>query len=184
MKKNLLVALIAVVTLLGATISVLRYENHNLAAQLRVRNAELAEAKSNLLDARYKLGYIEQRKSAVQVTAYALTPDFGDNPIFSNGGEAKKAFAVPTPHLPANRTLNVALSPVVEHRLKAKLNDTIVLVSKRGHKVLARFVDRTAQSETRPVVDVLFSDAHQARIWGRQNYYAVNISSSDSPFIR
>jgi hypothetical protein len=47
---------------------------------------------------------------------------------------------------------------------------------------VARFVDRTAQSETRPVVDILFADAHQARIWGRQKLYAVNISRLDSPF--
>jgi hypothetical protein len=67
--------------------------------------------------------------------------------------------------------------------LKANLNDTLVLTTRRGgNKYLARFVDRTAQNETRPVVDVLFADAHQARIWGRQTFYAVNISRPDSPF--
>ncbi len=76
----------------------------------------------------------------------------------------------------------MALSPVAEHALHAKLNDTIVLMSRnRDRKQLARFVDRTAQTETRPVVDILFADAHEARIWGRRSYYAVNISQPDSP---
>jgi len=59
------------------------------------------------------------------------------------------------------------LSPAAERRLHAILNDTIVLMTrKRGQQHLARFVDRTAQDETRAVVDILFADAHQVRIWG------------------
>ena len=46
----------------------------------------------------------------------------------------------------------------------------------RGQRHLGRFVDRTAQGETRAVVDILFADAHQARIWGRQSFDAVDIS--------
>jgi hypothetical protein len=52
----------------------------------------------------------------------------------------------------------------------------------RARRHLARFVDRTAQTETRPVVDILFADAHEARMWGRRPFYAVNISRPDSPF--
>jgi hypothetical protein len=79
--------------------------------------------------------------------------------------------------------LNIALSPTAEKKLHAHLNDTILLMSRnRANKHLARFVDRTAQNETRPVVDVLFADAHQARIWGRRSFYAVDISRPDSPF--
>ena len=103
--------------------------------------------------------------------------------MFSNNSPARKAYAVPKHSLPAGKVLNVALSPTAERKLNANLNDTIVLMS-RNHRSqhLARFVDRTAQTETRPVVDILFADAHQARIWGRQSFYAVNISRANSPF--
>jgi hypothetical protein len=117
------------------------------------------------------------------VTAYALTDDFGPDPLFSNNAPAKSAYAVPKHTLPAEKVLNVALSPTAERKLHANLNDTIVLISRnRARKHLARFVDRTAQSETRPVVDILFADAHDARIWWRRSFYAVNISEPDSPF--
>jgi hypothetical protein len=103
--------------------------------------------------------------------------------VFSNNTPAREAYAVPKHTLPAGKVLNVALSPPAERRLRANLNDTLVLTTRRSHhQYLARFVDRTAQTETRPVVDVLFADAHQARIWGRQSFYAVNISRSGSPF--
>lgn len=83
----------------------------------------------------------------------------------------------------AENVLNVALSPMAERQLHANLNDTIVLMSRnRARKHLARFVDRTAQTETRSVVDILFADAYQARIWGRRSFYAVNLSRPDSPF--
>ena len=90
---------------------------------------------------------------------------------------------MPKHTLPIEKVLNVALSPSAERTLHANLNDTIVLISQnRARKHLARFVDRTAQTETRPVVDILFADAHEARIWGRRSFYAVNISRPDSPF--
>lgn len=38
------------------------------------------------------------------------------------------------------------------------------------------------QTEIRSVVDILFADARQARIWGRRSFCAVNISRPDSPF--
>jgi len=67
---------------------------------------------------------------------------------------------------------------------RGSINDYIVLIQKRNHRqTIARFVDVTAATETRPVVDVYFADAHQAFLWGRQGgFYAVNLSSSDSPF--
>lgn len=117
------------------------------------------------------------------MTAYALTDHFGHDPVFSNNGHARSAYAVPRHTLPSGKLLNVALSPIAERQLHANLNDTIVLISRnRARKHLARFVDRTAQTETRPVVDILFADAHEARIWGRQSFYAVDISRPDSPF--
>jgi len=154
-----------------------------LTAQLQRTKGELEQTRVQLADANRKLVFLEATKARVQVTAYALTPDFGPDPVFSNNSPARTAYAVPKHTLPAEKMLNVALSPLAERKLHANLNDTIVLTTRRGSKrYVARFVDRTAQSETRPVVDVLFADAHQARIWGRQTFYAVNISRSDSPF--
>ena len=78
---------------------------------------------------------------------------------------------MPKHTLPPEKVLNVALSPIAERTLHANLNDTIVLMSRnRARTHLARFVDRTAQTETRSVVDVLFADAREARIWGRQDH--------------
>src|SRR6266699_6706520 len=154
-----------------------------LREQLQQTQAELAGTTAQLADARQKLGFLEASKARVQVTAYALTDDFGPDPVFSNNTPARQAYAVPKHALPTGKVLNVALSPMAERKLHASLNDTIVLMSRnRRSEHLARFVDRTAQTETRPVVDILFADAHQARIWGRQSFYAVNISQQDSPF--
>jgi len=155
-----------------------------LSDQLAQTKSELADATVRLSEASKKLGCLESSKARVQVTAYALTDDFGPDPLFSNNAPARSAYAVPKHTLPATeKVLNVALSPMAERQLHANLNDTIVLMSRnRIRKHLARFVDRTAQSETRPVVDILFADAHEARIWGRRSFYAVNISRPDSPF--
>jgi hypothetical protein len=154
-----------------------------LKTELQLARGELATTKLQLADANTKLGFLQATKARVQVTAYALTEDFGPNPLFSNNTPARTAYAVPKHSLPSGKILNVALSPSAERKLHATLNDTLILTTRREReKYLARFVDRTAQSETRPVVDVLFADAHQARIWGRRPFYAVNISRSDSPF--
>jgi len=175
---------------LAGSITLRSFESHRnvqrvqeLTAQLQRTKGELEQTRVQLADANRKLVFLEATKARVQVTAYALTPDFGPDPVFSNNSPARTAYAVPKHTLPAEKMLNVALSPLAERKLHANLNDTIVLTTRRGSKrYVARFVDRTAQSETRPVVDVLFADAHQARIWGRQTFYAVNISRSDSPF--
>jgi hypothetical protein len=151
--------------------------------QLAQTKSELAEATVRLSEANKRLGFLELTKARVQVTAYALTDDFGPDPVFSNNAPARTAYAVPKHTLPVEKVLNVALSPMAERKLHANLNDTIVLMSRnRARKHLARFVDRTAQTETRSVVDILFADAHEARIWGRRSFYAVNISRPDSPF--
>lgn len=155
-----------------------------LERDLEQAHQQLADQKARLQQANEKLGFLDTAKTRVQVTAYALTEDFGPNPVFANQMPARTAYAVPRHTLPAEAVLNVALSPAAEKRLHARLNDTIVLMSRHPSRPhLARFVDRTAQSETRSVIDILFADAHQARIWGRQSFYAVNISRPDSPFI-
>jgi len=175
---------------LGAGTRLHHYENDQKAAALRQLSDQLEQTKSQLVDANVrlseatkKLGFLESSKVPVQVTAYALTNDFGPNPVFSNHVRTRKAYAVPKHTLPAGKILNVALSPLAERKLRAKLNDTIVLVSSnRAHNYLALFVDRTAQTESRSVVDILFSNGHEARTWGRRSFYAVNISRPDSPF--
>ncbi len=192
--RNLTMALL-VTFVLGTGVGLRRYENARNAAvvrQLRQLNDQLQQTKSELLDAtvrlsaaNQKLAFLDSSKARVQVTAYALTGDFGPDPVFSNSASARSAYAVPKHTLPTGKVLNVALSPMAERKLHANLNDTIVLMSRnRARKHLARFVDRTAQTETRPVVDILFADAHQARIWGRRSFYAVNISRPDSPFLQ
>jgi hypothetical protein len=190
--RNLTMALL-VTFVLATSVGLHRYENARNAAvvrQLRQLNDQLQQTKSDLVDAtarlsaaNQKLAFLDFSKARVQVTAYALTGDFGPDPVFSNSAPARSAYAVPKHTLPTEKVLNVALSPMAERKLHANLNDTIVLMSRnRARKHLARFVDRTAQTETRPVVDILFADAHQARIWGRQSFYAVDISRPDSPF--
>ena len=188
-KRHFAMALLVTFVLAGS-ITLRSFESHRnvqrvqeLTAQLQRTQGELEQTRVQLADANRKLVFLETTKARVQVTAYALTPDFGPDPVFSNNSPARAAYAVPKHTLPTEKVLNVALSPTAERKLHATLNDTIVLTTRRGGKrYVARFVDRTAQNETRPVVDVLFADAHQARIWGRQTFYAVNISRSDSPF--
>jgi hypothetical protein len=188
--RNLTMALL-ITFVLGAGGALRRYENVRNAVVVRQLNEQLEQTKSALVDATVrlseankKLAFLESSKARVQVTAYALTDDFGRDPVFSNNAPARSAYAVPKHSLPAGKVLNVALSPTAERKLHANLNDTLVLISRnRKRKHLARFVDRTAQTETRPVVDILFADAHQARVWGRQSFYAVNISRPDSPFL-
>jgi hypothetical protein len=187
--RNLTMALL-VTFVLGASVGLHRYESVRNAAVVRQLSDQLEQTKSALVDATVrlaeankKLGFLESSKAHVQVTAYALTDDFGPDPVFSNNVPARSAYAVPRHTLPAGKVLNVALSPMAERKLHANLNDTIVLMSRnRARKHVARFVDRTAQTETRPVVDILFADSHEARIWGRRSFYAVNISRPDSPF--
>lgn len=188
-KRHFAIALLVTFVLAGA-VTLRSFERNRdsnrvaqLAAQLQRTQGELDQTRVQLADANRKLGFLEATKAHVQVTAYALTPEFGPAPVFSNNSPARTAYAVPKHSLPAGKVLNVALSPLAERKLHANLNDTLVLTTRRsGNRYLARFVDRTAQSETRPVVDVLFADAHQARIWGRRSFYAVNISRPDSPF--
>ncbi len=176
-----IVAMALLVTLGFGGVITIRVRELN--AQLAQKNIELGDAKLQLAEPKKKLEFLESAKTRVQVTAYALTDDFGPAPVFSNNTPARTAFAVPKHTLPAGKVLNVALSPTAEKRLHARLNDTLVLMTRRSQpQYMARFVDRTAQTETRPVVDVLFADAHQARIWGRQSFDVADISRPGSPF--
>jgi hypothetical protein len=181
MTKHVLAVALLMTSVFGGVVTL---RARHLGSQLDQTNTALNNARLQLDDANKKLAFLEAHKTRVQVTAYALTEDFGDNPVFSNNTPARVAFAVPKHTLPTEKVLNVALSPVAEKKLHARLNDTLVLTTRRSNRqYVARFVDRTAQSETRPVVDVLFADAHQARIWGRQSFYVADISRPGSPFL-
>jgi hypothetical protein len=190
MKIYTLAVVVLVSLLFGAAV----FENRSLTYNLNRKDSELTQARIELQDtktllkiARQKLGYLEQNKAVVQVTAYALSPAFGDNPVFANGRHARTAFAVPSVTLPDDKVINVALSPSAQVKLHAKMNDILVLMDKRGRRklVVARFVDTTAPEENRPVVDVYFSNTSKAKMWGRHfEYVAINISTSNSPFLK
>lgn len=180
MTKRILAVALLMTVVFGGVVTI---RARRLDKQLAERQIQLNDAQLQLAAANRKLAFLEANKTRVQVTAYALTEDFGENPLFSNNTPARTAYAVPKHTLPPGRVLNVALSPVAEKRLHARLNDTLVLSARHSDRqYMARFVDRTAQTETRPVVDVLFADAHQARIWGRRSFYVANISRPGSPF--
>lgn len=145
--------------------------------QLQQTQSQLQETRHRLEKAEKKLGFLNQHKTKVQVTAFTVQGKF------ANGVKTDESYAVPTHKLPEHNILNIALSPAARERLHARFNDYIVLMDKYQQKIrLARFVDLTSSDEFRPVVDVFFADPDEARIFGRQNFQAVNISEGDSPF--
>jgi hypothetical protein len=99
--RNLTMALL-ITFVLGAGVAFRSHENAMNVLVLRQLRDQLAQTKSELLDATVrlseankKLGFLESSKARVQVTAYALTDDFGPNPLFSNNAPARSAYAVP-----------------------------------------------------------------------------------------
>lgn len=161
-----------------------RRDKKRFMGALTQQTKELQQAKSQLQDTKHrlataekKLGFLNNHKAAVQVTA------FTGQGSFANGSETKHAYAVPTRKLPEDKVLSVALSPTARQRLHARFNDYIVLLDRYQQKVrLARFVDTTSADEDRPVVDVFFANPDEARLFGRQRFHAVNISEEGSPF--
>ncbi len=155
-------------------------ENHLLrtvAAEGNELKLQLQETKNLLIGAETKLGYLDQHKTAVQVTAFTGHGSFAD------GQQTAHSYAVPNHILPKNKVLNIALSPTARRKLHAQMNDYIVLLDKKQQEPrLARFVDTTSAKELRPVVDVFFATKREAITFGRQRYLAVNISAEDSPF--
>jgi len=167
-----------------------RYENvrnaavvHQLSDQLEQTKSELVDATLGLSEANKNPGFPESTKARVQVTGYALTDDFAPDPVFSNDAPARSAYAVPKHTLPAaEKVLNLALSPMGERQRHGNLNHTIALMPRnRARKHLARFVDGSAQTETRLGVDILFADAHEARIWEPRSFCAVKLSPARLP---
>ncbi len=145
--------------------------------ELQQTKLQLQETKHRLASAENKLGFLNQHKTAVQVTA------FTGHGKFASGLKTAQSYAVPHHILPDDKVLNIALSPTARRNLHAQMNDYIVLLDKSQEKArLARFVDTTSASELRPVVDVFFAEQAEARTFGRQHFLAVNISAQDSPF--
>jgi hypothetical protein len=153
---------------------------HTLAAQdneLEQTKLRLQETQHLLASAENKLGFLNQHKTDVQVTA------FTGQGSFASGLKTAQSYAVPHHILPEDKVLNIALSPTARQNLHARMNDYIVLLDKNHQKArLARFVDTTSANEVRPVVDVFFAKKEEALNFGRQHYLAVNISAQDSPF--
>ena len=169
---------------IGSAVLTYRHEKDSFLRTLAAQGNELEQTKLQLqatthllASAQNKLGFLNQYKTAVQVTAY-----IGQG-SFASGVKTAESYAVPHHTLPEDKVLNIALSPTARRNLHARMNDYIVLLDKKQQKArLARFVDTTSRKELRPVVDVYFAKQAEARIFGRQDYLAVNISTQDSPF--
>jgi hypothetical protein len=187
MKNPKLAVALLISIVFVATVETLHQQNHTLVRQLNQKDHELTltqtqlqQVQTRLAVAENKLGFLDKNQTPVQVTAFTSS---SPSSAFADGRSVAHAYAVPQHTLPEDKVVYVALSTTAQTRLHARMNDFIVLINKRSHrKTLAQFVDVTP-AEPRPVVDVLFADERQAWIWGRQtDYYAVNISSANSPF--
>ena len=191
MKKFKLVVALLIPIAFGATVFVLREQNHALVRNFTQKNnelnqelsltkTELKQVKTRLEVAENKLGFLNNHKAMVEVTAYTKS---SSTSRFADGRSVLRAYAVPEHVLPEDHVVYVALSPTAQARLHAHMHDYLVLAHKGSSKrTIARFVD-IMPAEKRPVVDVFFADSRQAFLWGRKrDYYAVNISSNDSPF--
>ena len=96
-KRHFAMALLVTFVLAGA-VTLRSFESHrhankvaDLTAQLQDTQGELEQMRVQLADANRKLGFLEATKAHVQVTAYALTPEFGPDPLFSNNSPARTA---------------------------------------------------------------------------------------------
>lgn len=171
------------IAVLANTVRYRHEKNHflrTLAAQgneLERTKLQLQKTEHLLANAENKLGFLNQHKTDVQVTA------FTGQGSFANGFKTAQSYAVPQHILPEDRVLNIALSPTARRNLHARMNDYIVLFDKDHQKArLARFVDTTSSNELRPVIDIFFAKQQEALTFGRQHFVAVNISSENSPF--
>jgi 3D (Asp-Asp-Asp) domain-containing protein len=188
MNKLKLILAILISVAFCTTVEVLHQQNHDLVRQvtqqqqeLNLTHTQLQQVQHRLAVAEGQLGYLAKNQTPVQVTAY--TKVSSPSTHFADGRSVDHVYAVQRHSLPDNAVVYIALSPTAQSRLHAHMHDYIVLIQKRTHrKVVARFVDYMP-SEARPVVDVFFADQRQAILWGRRaDYYAVNISSVNSPF--
>ncbi len=175
-----------VLLVIGSAVLTYRHEKNSFLRTLTAQGDELEQTKLQLqktkhllANAETKLGFLNQHKMAVQVTA------FTGQGSFASGLKTAQSYAVPQHTLPEDKVLNIALSSTARRNLHARMNDYIVLLDKYQQKTrLARFVDTTSANELRPVVDIFFAKQGEAVTFGRQRYLAVNISADDSPFHR
>ena len=187
MKKLQLGVAILIVLVFGATVRILHEQNHALNRQLNEKTTQLSSTQTELQQiqvrlaaAERQLGFLDKFKTKVQVTAYTRQPS---STVFADGGSVAHAYGVSKQQLPEDHIVSVALSPSAQSKLHARMHDYLVLIQKRSQRrTLARFVD-IVPNESRPVIDVFFANTHEAILWGRKtDYYAVNVSSADSPF--
>ncbi len=171
------------IAVLANTVRYRHEQNHflrTLAAQgseLERTKLQLQKTEHLLANAENKLGFLNQHKTEVQVTA------FTGQGSFASGLKTAQSYAVPQHVLPEDKVLNIALSPTARQNLHARMNDYIVLFDKGQQKArLARFVDTTSSNELRPVIDIFFAKQKEALTFGRQHFVAVNISLENSPF--
>ena len=87
----------------GASVVLGSHENadnavavRQLSDQLEQTKTMLADAMAQLSHANEKLGFLDAAKVRVQVTAYALTDDFGPDPLFANNAPARRAMRCPS----------------------------------------------------------------------------------------
>lgn len=100
---------------------------------------------------------VEKMRTTVQVTAYAPS----QRSTFANG--------VP---------VAAAISPVLEQS-GYRMGRLLFLRDKRDGKIIpVRIVDRTSQEETRPVVDLLFTNKEEAVRWGRKPLELIDLKEA------
>jgi hypothetical protein len=80
----------------GASVALLSHGNAHNAVAVRQLSDQLEQTKTMLVDAmaqlsyaNKKLGFLDAAKVRVEVTAYALTDDFGPNPLLANNGASR-----------------------------------------------------------------------------------------------
>ncbi len=175
MKILIVVLLVAGSAVLANTVR-FRKDKARFLRVITEQGKELQQTKLQLQDTEKKLGFLNRHKTAVQVTA------FTGQGSFVTGQKTTESYAAPNHLLPEDKVLSIALSPTAQRNLDARINDYIVLLDHNQKGRLAQFVDTTSADELRPVVDVFFTKQEEALIFGRQHFFAVNISASDSPF--
>lgn len=80
-------------------------------SELQQTKLQLQETKHLLASAENKLGFLNQHKTAVQVTA------FTGHGRFASGLKTAHSYAVPHHILPEDKVLNIALSPTARRNL-------------------------------------------------------------------
>lgn len=141
------VLIISILLNIGFCYNLVKYKNDNSTLRKYVLNTV-----ENIGNVESKI--LSLNRKNVQVTAYS--PKSGQ---FANG-----------------QPVAAAVSPVIEKDFNIKMGDSIVLFESGKPKILAHVVDRTSQTEKRPVVDLLFKNKSEAISFGRRNLMIGKVS--------